>query len=634
MKTCHLAVILLAVLTVTARASLPNPPDTLWAMTYDAGDIEKAYRARTTADGGFIICGSTRSPGPGDTDAYLVRTGPAGELIWAANYGGANTEEVYDVVQTRDGGYAAVGYTSTNTAGYFDVYFLRTDADGDTLWTKTYGGIDYDYGYAVEETPDGGFIIAGRTSSFGKGWRSTYFIRTDADGDTLWTRAHGGRGKDEAYSVLALSDGGYVSAGYTESYGAGGQDVWFLRLDAAGDTVWTRTYGGELDERGEDVRRTADRGFIIAGCSNSFNPPLQDMYILKIDAAGDTLWTRTYGGAAMDHAFSASQTLDGGFVVAGYTDSFGAGVRDAYVVRCDAAGDTLWTKTLGGASTDYGYSAEQIAGGGYMVCGWTLSLGTGTGDAFLAALAPAGGCPHIQEVSDVPSDDGGYVEISWLPSFYDSPLLEGGTVRYKIWREVNQPVIDFGASDADEHDAARRPADRRELTEQGALWELIAQVPAIAGSVYTYVAPTRCGPINAERCRGCFIVSAHTGVLGQRFDSPVMCGYSIDNLAGPALGESREPGKGAFLRVKAPARAGTDCRIQFAAPGEGRARLEIFSVTGRKVATLLDDKVEAGAHSVDPERLRVALEGLAPGTYFVRLQTGSAVESVKLVIVK
>jgi len=637
LKPCYFILVLLVFLPASVYASLPNPPDTLWAMTYDAGDVEKAYRARATDDGGFIVCGSTRSPGPGDTDAYLVRTTPAGHVIWARNYGGAVTEEVFDVVQTSDGGYAAVGYTSTNTAGYFDVYFIRTDAGGDTLWTKTYGGIDYDYGYSVEETADGGFIIAGRTSSFGKGWRSAYFIRTDAGGDTLWTRAHGGWGKDEAYGITAMADGGYVATGYTESYGAGGRDIWLLRLDAAGDTVWTRTYGGAVDERGEDIRRTADKGFIIAGRSNSFNPPLHDMYLVRIDAAGDTLWTRTYGGAAMDHAYSVDQTLDGGFVVAGYTDSFGAGGRDAYVVRCDEAGDTLWTKTLGGASSDCGYSAEQIAGGGYMICGWTYSMGTGDGDAFLAALAPAGGCPQIQQVSDIPSDDGGYVEISWLPSFYDSPALEGGIERYKIWRKVNQPVITFGTP-ADEYPgAARRPADRRELTEQGPLWQMIGQVPAVAGSAYTYIAPTSCGAINAERCQGCFVVSAHTGTLGERFDSPAMCGYSMDNLglpAGPGAPESRLVSRAAYLKVISLPGSGAGYRIDFAAPGGGRASIEIFSVTGRKVGTLLDENLMAGAHSVEPGDIERSLKGLAPGTYFVRLVTPLVSESAKLVIVR
>lgn len=625
------------ILAVQASASLPNPPDTLWAMTYDAGNVEKAYMARTTDDGGYIVCGSTRLPDPGDTDAYLVRTGPAGDVIWTGSYGGAHIEEFYDVLQTSDGGYAAVGYTSTNTAGYFDVYFIRTDAGGDTLWTRTYGGSVYDYGYSVAETPDGGFIIAGRTSSFGRGWRCAYFIRTDAYGDTLWTRAHGGWGKEEAYSVIALAGGGYAAVGYTESYGAGGADVWLMRLDAGGDTVWTRTYGGSLDERGEDIKRTADKGFIIAGSSSSFTPNLHDMYLVKVDAAGDTMWTRTYGGPEMEHAYSVSQALDEGFVVAGYTDSYGSGGRDAYIMRCDASGDTLWTKTLGGARSDCGRSVEQIPGGGYMVCGWTFSMGAGNGDAFLAALAPSGGCPQIQKVSDIPSDNGVYVEISWLPSFYDNTAFDSGIRRYKIWREVNRPAITFSAPAADDHGIAHRPADRRELTEQGALWKIIGQVPAVAGSVYTYIARTDCGPAHAGPCKGCFIVSGHTGNPGEYFESPVMCGYSVDNLNAPGghgVNGDPEAEARAYLRVVSPAGGRGGCRIDFSTPDDGRASVDIFSVTGRKAATLLDGNLEAGAHSIDPGRLPASLRHLAPGTYFVRLETASVSISAKLVIVR
>jgi hypothetical protein len=573
------------ILAVQASASLPNPPDTLWAMTYDAGNVEKAYMARTTDDGGYIVCGSTRLPDPGDTDAYLVRTGRAGDVIWTGSYGGAHIEEFYDVLQTSDGGYAAVGYTSTNTAGYFDVYFIRTDAGGDTLWTRTYGGSVYDYGYSVAETPDGGFIIAGRTSSFGRGWRCAYFIRTDAYGDTLWTRAHGGWGKEEAYSVIALAGGGYAAVGYTESYGAGGADVWLMRLDAGGDTVWTRTYGGSLDERGEDIKRTADKGFIIAGSSSSFTPNLHDMYLVKVDAAGDTMWTRTYGGPEMEHA----------------------------------------------------RSVEQIPGGGYMVCGWTFSMGAGNGDAFLAALAPSGGCPQIQKVSDIPSDNGVYVEISWLPSFYDNTAFDSGIRRYKIWREVNRPAITFSAPAADDHGIAHRPADRRELTEQGALWKIIGQVPAVAGSVYTYIARTDCGPAHAGPCKGCFIVSGHTGNPGEYFESPVMCGYSVDNLNAPGghgVNGDPEAEARAYLRVVSPAGGRRGCRIDFSTPDDGRASIDIFSVTGRKAATLLDGNLEAGAHSIDPGRLPASLRHLAPGTYFVRLETASVSISAKLVIVR
>jgi hypothetical protein len=636
-KHWYAAAILLMLPPPAVEAALPNAPDTLWAVTYDAGDIEKAYKARPTCDGGYIICGSTRSPGPGDTDAYVIKTGPAGDVTWSEHYGGSYTEEVYDIQQTADGGYIAVGYTSTNTAGYFDVYFLRLDAAGDTLWTKTYGGIDYDYGYSVAETLDGGFIIAGRTSSFGKGWRSAYFIRTDAGGDTLWTRAHGGWGKDEAYSVAALPGGGYAAAGYTESYGAGESDVWLIRMDAAGDTLWTRTYGGGLDERAEDLRQTPDRGFIMAGRTNSFAPPYHDMYVVRVDAGGDTLWTRTYGGAAAEHAYSVSTTLDGGFITAGYTQSYGTIGTNVFLVRCDADGDTLWTKTIGGTGSDCAYSAEQISGGGYMVSGFTFSMGTGDGDAFLVALAPSGGCPQIQEIADVPSDDEGYVDITWLPSFYDNPALEGGIRRYKIWRRITEPAISLGANAAEINEIVRRPAGRYELTEQGALYKLVGQVPAVADSIYALRVQTDCGPLHARRCEGCFFVSAHTGTLGERFESPVMCGYSRDDLAAPdgAVADRHgERGPAAFLRTVGPSAGGSGWRIEFAVAEDGDAAVEVFSVTGRKVATLLYEFLEAGEHAVNADRTAYHLGRLAPGTYFVRLRTGSLSRSAKLVILR
>ena len=627
----------LMILPFCANAAMPTPPDTLWAMTYDAGAFEKAFDARATEEGGYILCGSTTSAGLGNLDAYLVKTDPRGNVTWTKTYGGEKSEELYEIRQTADGGYIAIGYTSTNTAGYYDFYFIRTDPDGDTLWTRKYGGIDYDYGYSAVEAPGGGFIIAGRTSSYGRGWRSAYFIRTDANGDTLWTRAHGGSGQDEVYSVAALPDGGFVATGYTESYGAGGSDLWVLRLNEHGDTLWTRTYGGAIDERGEDIRRTDDRGFIIAGRSNSFNPPFHDVYIVRMTTEGDSLWTKTYGGASRDHAYSVSQTLDGGFIVSGYTDSYGAGGRDAYLLRCDAAGDTLWSKTLGAAGTDYGYSAEQTSDGGYMLSGWTTLMGAGDGDAYLATLAPSGGCPLIQEVSDVPSDDGGYVEISWLSSFYDRPPPDDAIVRYKVWRETGEPVISLGALGAGGHHAVNRPADRYQTREGEPLWELVAQVPAEAGSAYSHIVETACGPLHEGQCRGCFFVSAHTGVLGERYNSPVMCGYSENNLDAPERSRAEDrpqPAEETYIRTAGPLSGGEGCRIEFAVSRTERARVDLYSITGRNVATLLDTSLDAGEYRIEAGRLAAAVRNLAPGTYFARLSTPSASRSTKLVIIR
>ncbi len=241
------------------------------------------------------------------------------------------------------------------------------DADS---WSKAYGGSGKDRGYSVQQTPDGGFIIAGWTNSFSAGDADVYLIRTDAGGDTLWTRTYGGSYTDCGYSVQQTSDGGFIVAGNTYFPGEG-RDVYLIRTDASGDTLWTRTYGGSGDNDGYSVQQTPDGGFIIAGQSH------YDVYLIKTDANGDTLWTRTYGGTYIDEGRSVQQTSDGGFIVAGNT------AFDVYLIKTDANGDTLWTATIHGDSTERAYSVQQAPDGGFIVAGWTNSFGAGDDDVYL-----------------------------------------------------------------------------------------------------------------------------------------------------------------------------------------------------------------------------------------------------------
>ncbi len=167
--------------------------------------------------------------------------------------------------------------------------------------------------------------------------------------DTLWTKAFGGTNEDYGRSVQETSDGGYIIAGYTKSFGAGSYDVYLIKTDANGDTTWTKTYGGSNIDQGYSVEQTSDGGYIIAGNSKSFGAGLDDVYLIKTDANGDTTWTKTYGGSNIDQGYSVEQTSDGGYIIAGYTKSFGAGSYDVYLIKTDANGDTTWTKTYGGS---------------------------------------------------------------------------------------------------------------------------------------------------------------------------------------------------------------------------------------------------------------------------------------------
>jgi hypothetical protein len=349
-----------------------------WERTYGGTGNDFGQSGQQTTDGGYIVAGFTSSFGAGSWDVYLIKTNASGDTLWTRTYGGTDEDVGYSVQQTSEGGYIIAGYS-----GYFgprknDVYLIKTNASGGTLWTRTYGGTNYDYGESVQQTTDGGYIIAGFTYSFGAGGYDVYLIKTDASGDTLWTRTYGGAGDDQGESVQQTSDGGYIVAGITRTMGY--QEVWLIKTNASGDTLWTRTYGPH-DDWAQSVQQTSDGGYIIAGSAYINNN--EHVCLIKTNASGDSIWTRTYGGTGSDVGLSVKQTTDGGYIITGRTSSFGAGGYDVYLIKTNGSGDTLWTRTYGGTGDDWGYSIQQTTDGGYIIAGYTSSFGAGGYDVYL-----------------------------------------------------------------------------------------------------------------------------------------------------------------------------------------------------------------------------------------------------------
>ena len=260
---------------------------------------------------------------------------------------------------------------------------VKTDASGSVVWMRTFDGSDEDRGGMVRQTRDEGYIITGYTRPYGEGHAYVWLIKTNADGDVTWTRVFGGSDEDAGSAVQQTRDGGYIITGYTGSFGAGGADVWLIKTDADGDTVWARTFGGAGDDRGGSVQQTQDGGFVIAGYTCSHGAGGRDVWLIKTDTNGDSVWTRTFGGAGSDYAVSVEETQDGGYVIAGYTKSYGAGGTDAWLIKTDSMGDTVWTRTFGGTEAD-GFSAvQQTQDGGYMLAGTTSSYGWGWANFWL-----------------------------------------------------------------------------------------------------------------------------------------------------------------------------------------------------------------------------------------------------------
>ncbi len=268
---------------------------------------------------------------------------------FAKAYGGANWDYAYSVQQTSDGGYIVVGSTASFGAGEENIFLIKTDANGNIIWAKTYGGTEYDRAYSVQQTSDGGYIVAGYTFSFGAG-SDVFLIKTDANGNVIWAKTYGGTNWDEAFSVQQTSDGGYIVAGYTGSFGAGGGDIFLMKTDANGNLQWAKTFGGTGWDEAFSVQQTSDGGYIVAGRTSSFGAGFYNAFLVKTDANGNIQWAKTYGGTGFDYAYSVQQTSDGGYIVAGRTSSFGAGSVDIFLIKTDANGNIGSCSIVGNAS--------------------------------------------------------------------------------------------------------------------------------------------------------------------------------------------------------------------------------------------------------------------------------------------
>jgi protein involved in ribonucleotide reduction len=306
---------------------------------------------------------------------------------WSKTYGGASDDVAHALVQTSDGGYALAGGTSSCGAGANDVWLVKTDASGNALWNKTYGGAGDDWAEAMVQTSDGGYATAGPTSSYGAGGNDFWLVKTNATGDILWNKTYGGTADDVAEALVQTIDSGYAMTGPTQSFGAGSYDVWLVKTDASGNAQWNKTYGGTGFDWSEALVQTGDGGYAIAGATWSFGTGNGDVWLVKTDASGNMQWNKTYGGANDDMAHALVQTDDGGYAIASYTGSYGAGASDFWLVKTDASGNMQWNRTYGGTGADWPQALVQSGDGGYAIAGYTKSYGAGASDVWLVRRA-------------------------------------------------------------------------------------------------------------------------------------------------------------------------------------------------------------------------------------------------------
>lgn len=308
--------------------------DIIWQKTYGTTFYEFVSSIGPTFDGGYIIS-ATADVTPSE-DFWIIKLDDDGNILWQKSYGGSNSEIVASIQQTKDGGFIVAGTTISFGAGGSDIWVLKLDSQGNIIWQNSYGTSEYETAYSIALTKQGGCIITGT----GPGQSPTVdaiALRLDSKGNLLWSKSYGSSGSDTAYSIDS-GGGTFTLIGQTDSVNNTAIDFWAMKLNRRGKILWQRAYGGLGVDSGLSIKRTRDGGYIFAGHTLSASTDW-NISVVKLDSNGNALWQNVYGGSGSEEAYSITSTTDHGYAVAGWSDSFGAGLADMWILKLDSNGD-------------------------------------------------------------------------------------------------------------------------------------------------------------------------------------------------------------------------------------------------------------------------------------------------------
>lgn len=423
-------------------------PAIQWQNTIGGIESDALKSIQQTSDGGYILGGGSNSNISGDKtencigliDYWIVKTNASGNIQWQNTIGGSNDDYFSSVQQTADGGYILGGYSKSNISGdkmenciggigWWDYWIVKTDSMGNIQWQNTIGGSFEDQLLSIEQTTDGGYILGGWSWSDISGDKTEntigledyWIVKIDASGIIQWQNTIGGNDAEYLTVIHQTVDGGYILGGHSMSNISADKtencigyfDYWIVKTDASGNILWQNTIGGTDDDFLLSIQQTAEGGYILGGfslsnisgdktenCYGGFG----DYWLVKTDALGNIEWQNTIGGTGSDNLYSMQQTVDGGYILGGYSLSNisgdktenSNGVEDYWIVKTDASGNVQWQNTIGGSSNDNLYSIQQTADGGYILGGYSSSgisgdkteTSVGQSDYWIVKLAP------------------------------------------------------------------------------------------------------------------------------------------------------------------------------------------------------------------------------------------------------
>ena len=563
------------------------------------------------------------------------------DTVWTKTFGGTSSDVAESVQQTTDGGYIITGYTFSFGNGFVDVWLIKTDSEGNEEWNQTFSGGYMDVGYSVQQTTDGGYIITGYTHS---GSEDVWLIKTDANGDSLWTKTFGGSAYDEGSSVQQTADGGYIIAG-----------TWLIKTDSLGNEEWINE---NID--GPSVQQTTDGGYIITGGISGPNG-YPDAKLIKTDSNGVPLWTQSWGGNENDQGHSVQQTTDGGYIIAGETRSFGNGIQDVWIIKTDANGDSLWSKTFGGSDSDEGYSIQQTTDGGYIITGMTRSFGTnGSFDVWIIKTDSTGNEEWNRAFGGGSEDGGKSVQQTTDGGYIIAGRFFTSNSNYDVWLLkviTNHSPSSFALNEQDSVYITMNNFDSDSLTFG---WNESADVDGdeltyhftaeliINGQLTTEYDTTLTANVMKIDYQSVFdeIYAAQAMLAGIEWDVSVSDGdEEVIAENGPltvginasdavlTISEELLP-KTFALHQNYPNPFNPITTLRYDLPEQGFVTITIYDMLGREISTLVNTTQDAGFKSVIWDATNDYGKPVSAGVYLYQIQAGEFVQTKKMVLLK
>ena len=441
--------------------------DRNWHNTYGGKKEDVGKSIDAFSDNSFLLTCETESFGRGKKDIWLLKIDSNGKIIWDNTFGGKKNDIygstlVYSNNSIFISGQRAIknkfslksilkfsSRKKTQESANYRSFIARLNGKGETVWEKD----DFEDQKCVTSymTPLGkNILIAGQKSTPFNGSGDAWVISMNKKGEVLWDANFGGRGADGGNYALITKDGGYLSVGYTDSYGFGKNDIWVIKTDFTGEKEWSKVYGGKLDDFGWGATESVDGGYVITGETFSFGNGQSDIYIFKIDSVGNKIWSNTFGGLSEDVGYSIVNSDDGGYVIASQTRSYGKGGNDGMIVKFDSLGTKKWNRVYGGKGLDYFKSISNDSLNGYVVAGGTRSFNNGDSQGWVMNVDENGYLKWEKTYGDNGEDgfnmiarlkDNNFIAVGYSESFFskgmkDVLMVKIDSLGNKMWMNL------------------------------------------------------------------------------------------------------------------------------------------------------------------------------------------------------